>query len=130
MSLVIENILGVGDLERERVVLRVRGAPTDIGKYALLSVRSDGNIIRGGNIQRGYWFSDRECAPGDLVVLYSKKGNRKQKKNSAGYTSHFFYWGLEQPRWKPGTNAALIIKMENWQTKIPIDADSDSVSDA
>lgn len=129
MSLVIESIIGVGELESERVVLRVSSGKTDIGKYAILSVRSDGKAIQGGNIQRGYWFSDRECEAGDLIILYSKKGTRKQKKNDAGTTSYFFYWGLEQPRWKSGTNAALLIRLDDFRAKMPIAADADAITD-
>lgn len=124
MSLLLEAILSAGDLEHERVVLRIKQEEIEIGDYAILSVHADGEYIFGGNIFRGYWFADITLKPGDTVVLYSKKGKQSEKTNKNGSKSVFFYWGLDAPHWKHGANAALVVNIDTLSYVHPLLDDS------
>jgi hypothetical protein len=124
MSLIIETIRNPGDLNRERVVMRVVEETTEIGEYIVLSVRADGKSVFGGDIFRGFWLPDAELNAGDTVVLYTKSGNRGRKTNKNGSKSLFFYWGLTNCRWKPDTNAAVLFNVTEWQRAFPLEDDA------
>lgn len=96
MKIVIKYIKDFGNPEKERVVLKVN-APTDIGQYVVAeSVKVNENAI-SSEIKNQYWFPDQELKVGDLVVLYTKRGEKKSVLNKDGSTTYFFYWGLENP---------------------------------
>lgn len=96
MKIEIKYIKDFGDPEKERVVFKVN-APTNIGLYVVAeSVKVNDNAI-SSEIKNQYWLPDQELKIGDLVVLYTKKGERKSVLNKDGSTTYFFYWGLENP---------------------------------
>jgi hypothetical protein len=73
---------------------------TDIGEYVVLRARSgDERTILTGSLRGGYWFPDKQVRRGDLVVLYTKAGNSREKRNSDGSQTHFFYWGRTTACW-------------------------------
>lgn len=96
MKIIIKYIKDFGNPEKERVVLKVN-ASTNIGQYVVAeSVKVNDNAI-SAEIKNQYWFPDQELKVGDLVVLYTKKGEKKSVLNKDGSTTYFFYWGLENP---------------------------------
>lgn len=96
MKVEIKYIKDFGDPEKERVVFKVN-APTNIGLYVVAeSVKVNDNAI-SSEIKNQYWFPDQNLGIGDLVVLYTKKGEKKSVLNKDGSTTYFFYWGLEKP---------------------------------
>ena len=98
MSFEIRGVENIGDLERERVVLRAK-TETPIGHYAVFRCNpSDDGRVLSGDIPSAYWFEDKTVKSGDFVVLYTKGGQSSEKVNS-GNTSHFFYWGKSAAQW-------------------------------
>jgi hypothetical protein len=116
MNLTLVGIENVGDLERERVVLRAT-AEVDIGRYAIFrcNLTSDKGVA-AGHVPSAYWFPDRKLKQGDFVVLYSKMGTSSEKTGN-GSTSYFFYWGWKSAQW-PGHRAALV-NTATWQYSPP-----------
>lgn len=113
MTLKIENVADSDEFEKERVVLRVQD-DDDIGHYAVFQTRlSDDGRALSGKIAACYWFPDKEVKTGDLVVLYTKSGERSEKKNESGTTSHFFYWGMTEPLWTKKT--PTLVTTPKWQ---------------
>lgn len=53
----------------------------------------------------------------DLVVLYTKKGDKSERLNKDGSTSHFFHWGLEKTIWNGKDDAVVLIEVKNWIAK-------------
>ena len=74
MRIAILSIADKGNLEKERLVLRVR-ADADVGDYILIQTgfQSDGVTIDTHNT---YWFPYKKVEAGDLVVIYTKKAAR------------------------------------------------------
>jgi hypothetical protein len=114
MRIKLIGIEGIGDINRERIVLKAL-RETDIGDYAiLLSKRSEEGIPTGGSIESAFWFPNRDLKPGDLVILYTKSGKRGQKSIGEEKTSHFYYWDWGRPIWTTKTIPVLLHAAE-WE---------------
>lgn len=111
MKLKLRSVAAPGDLEKERLVLDAT-LDTDVGDYAVLwsGIGSSGGPTSGR--KRAYWFPDVSVKAGDVVVLYTKKGERGKKTLDAGGTAHFFYWGRESPLWDDSHCAVLLLVSE------------------
>lgn len=113
MTFELRGVENIGDLERERVVLRAT-SEADIGDYAVFRCRASGDEkVLSGNVPAAYWFVDRKVKSGDFVVLYSKTGETGEKTNENGNTSYFFYWGYSKPQWS-GFIAVLVETGRDW----------------
>ena len=119
MNLEVRGIENAQDLESERLVLKAK-VDLDVGRYVVLRVRTvDERLVAGGNVEAAYWIPDKKVKAGDFIVIYSKSGSSSEKLSTDGKTaSHFFYWGASQPRWTPGT-AAAIIEAATWALTRP-----------
>ena len=118
MKVQIQSFKDVGVPDKERVVMKV-ATDHDIGKYLLFhsNKSAESNATSGRKIM--YWFPDKPIKAGDLVVLYSKKGKRSEKKLDSGGTVHFFYWGLEDPVWGDDSKVAVLMLSAEWNTATP-----------
>jgi hypothetical protein len=97
MKLEIQNVADKGNLDKERLVLKVR-KDTDMGDYVLLQTGYDNGSVNI-EIYATYWFPYKEVKTGDLVVIYTKDGVSNEKELTQGYKAHFFYWELEDAIW-------------------------------
>jgi hypothetical protein len=119
MTLKLVGIEFPGEIEKERIVYRAL-YDVDIGDYAVFRCRTSKNdldMILGGNFS-GYWLPDVEVKAGDLVVLYTKRGLRSEKRVE-NTTSRFFYWNRINAVWVPGYTAALV-KTVSYSLSAPI----------
>jgi len=108
MILKISEISNVGNLARERVILRAIGAG-DLGNYAIFCGYADEDgDFQAGSVANAFWFPTRDLKTGDIVVLYTKDGSHSEKLNDSKTTSHFFYWGLTESLWDKGRALALV----------------------
>lgn len=115
MSIKIKAIRDAGNYLKERLVLKVLRRD-DIGSYAVfLTTSYDGSVT--GERVLAYWFPDKNIKAGDLVVLYTKQGNNQYKKYPSGSTTHFFYWGLEESIWNDPDDTAVLVQIEEWESK-------------
>lgn len=108
MVLKLVSVENGGTLDSERVVLR---APIDLsaGKYLILRARkSPDDKVFSGAIPGAYWFETIPIKARDLVVLYTKVGQRSSKVAEDGITSHFFYWSLSSAIWDMEHKPAVI----------------------
>ncbi|WP_155987362.1 MULTISPECIES: hypothetical protein [unclassified Thioalkalivibrio] len=119
MSARIIAIKESGDISNERVVARVKGS-IDIGTYVLLATKYEGDSVTN-EVESAYWFPDKEVSEGDLVVLYTKSGGDKSRKNKNGSRTHFFYWGKDKAVWGRSDRAAVLIQSRSWQGFTPED---------
>ena len=120
MNVNIKDIKYRGDLHEERLILEV-SMDDDIGRYVVFDTAAaeDGGV--SNRVKRAYWFPDKAVSAGDLVVLYTRAGQPKIKRNSGDFTTHFFYWGLDQPVWDRPGKLAVLLKTQDWQAKNPVD---------
>ncbi len=119
MSAKIIAVKEPGDISNERVVARVKGN-IDIGSYVLLSTKYADESVTN-EVDSAYWFPDKDVSEGDLVVLYTKSGRDKTRKNKSGGKTHFFYWGKERPVWGRSDKAAVLVQSRTWQAFTPDD---------
>lgn len=116
MKIKIQSIKDRGDLENERVVLKVI-ADGDIGRYLLAVGRySDENSVSTEFVQV-FWFPDKSVKEGDFVVLFTKDGKRTEYGNKSESTTHAFYLGRSAPIWSDSASAAILFELGNWQAK-------------
>ena len=116
MKITIDSFVDCGLLDKERVILKVF-EDGDLGDYtALLSKKNvkDGENISSAGKQWCYWFPNVDVKKGDLIVLYSKKGNQKTKEINANSTARFFYWGFDEPIWVGHKYNLVLLYSEEW----------------
>ena len=118
MKVQIQSFADAGIAEKERVVISATG-DHDIGKYLLFFSKKGAESNATSGRKTMYWFPDKPIKAGDLVVLYSKKGRRSEKKLDNGSTVHFFYWGLEAPIWGDDSKVAVLMQSMEWNTATP-----------
>ena len=113
MRLEISSFVDVGVYERERLVIKIL-FDIDIGSYVvLLSSLSEARNPTAGR-KTAYWFPDGKVKTGDLVVLYTKKGEDRKKDIGEGRTTHFYYWGLDGAIWGSSNKTAVILRIADW----------------
>lgn len=96
MKIGIDYIKDTNDPEKERVVFKVI-QPTNLGLYVVAKSVQVGDVSISSVIKNPYWFPDQELKLGDLVVLYTKGGEKRSVLNNDGTTTYFYYWGLDEP---------------------------------
>lgn len=113
MTFKITKIIDAGSIDKERIVLRAQ-SDTDVGSCLLLGGEAVGpDRVSSGDMPFAYWFEDKPVKAKDLVVLYTKSGQNREKENENGTTSHFFYVGRDESLWGSRLRPALI-NSEDW----------------
>lgn len=116
MNVAIRSIRSAGNLENERMVLKVL-KDCDIGRYLTFDSTYTGEGKVSNLVRHPYWIPDREVKAGDLVIIYTKSGKQSQRTNSDGSTSHFFYRGLERTIWNQSGDCAVVVEIADWNSK-------------
>src|SRR5438552_3732291 len=82
MKATLRYIRDAGDIENERVVIRV-DATANIGHYLLgdTDFQEDGTVV--ASLRAVYWFPDTTVSAGDFVILYTKAGVARRGANRA-----------------------------------------------
>ncbi|UTY23681.1 hypothetical protein [Treponema denticola] len=115
MDIRILYVKDAGNKSAERIVLEANN-DCDIGDYILFDTTYDGNYI-SNKLRHNYWFPDKKIKAGDKIILYSKQGIERSKKNISGNTSHFFYWDLDIAVWNKSKDCALLVNIEDYLVK-------------
>lgn len=116
MKIQIKYVKDAGDLDNERLILEALD-DEEIGSYIVADTTYEGNETISNKLRNVFWIPDKEVSKGDLIVIYTKSGNDKSKKNKSGTYTHFFYWGLDRTIWNVGNDAATIFKIRDWVMK-------------
>ncbi|MGB6064787.1 MAG: hypothetical protein WBG50_08255 [Desulfomonilaceae bacterium] len=112
MKLRIQKIADEGNLEKERIVIKVV-AKTDIGVYTVFQVDTEQGKITS-DVQDAFWFPDQPVSVNDTVVLYTKQGVNKSRPSETGGKLHFFYWGKKQSKWNSNW-APVLLFISDWE---------------
>jgi hypothetical protein len=113
MNLSLVSFADSGNLERERVVLKVTG-DDDVGTYIALCSESGEPRIASSGKNLAFWFPETAVKEGDIVVLYTKSGEESKKDIGDGHTAYFFYWGLPNPVWGTSDMALVLIETNEY----------------
>lgn len=116
MKLKITNIRDQGNLDKERVVMKVESGG-NVGEFLLVQSEYHNNSVTNG-VYDTYWFPDKDVNVGDFVVLYTKSGTNSEKPFKE-VKSHFFYWGRKQPMWNTENRAAVLMHAPTWESFKP-----------
>lgn len=125
MNIKISDIKDYGNLEKERIVLNVL-SDTDLGKYIIALTEELPDNLISSSIRDAYWLPDQSLKTGDMVVVYTKKGNRSSRKNEDGTTTYFLYWGQNEPLGRNQNNGVVLFQAAwTYRRIIPKQSDSD-----
>ena len=113
----IDFVADKGDPTRERLVLRVR-RNADIGDFVLIRTGFEDNQVTTEVINT-FWFPYKPVNRGDIVVVYSKRGNTKHKELRDNRTAYFFYWGQDSALWDDDNVAPVLLYAPDWVGKAP-----------
>lgn len=116
MNLQIVLVRDAGDLKNERLVLKAEN-DGDIGNYIVADTTYTSESSVSNRLRHVFWIPDKEVTSGDLVVIYTKYGTPKTKKNKSGNSTHFFYWGLERTVWNKEEDVAALFELSEWDFK-------------
>lgn len=111
MKVKIRQVVDHGH-EDERIILDVAD-DTEIGDYVVLDTTysTEGKVTN--KVRHPYWFPNQGVKKGDIVVLYTRKGN-SNPVNKDQYTIWFYYWGLDSCVWNNDGDCAIIMHIDQW----------------
>jgi hypothetical protein len=115
MSLELRSIVGKGEISKERLTLRALTS-CDVGDFIVLRTGHDGEDVTT-DARNAFWFPYQNVESGDLVVVYTKRGNRNFRSLTTGKTAHFFYLGLNETIWHVPKVAAVLLYAPTWQAR-------------
>ncbi len=101
------------DLQEERIIFEAT-SDGDIGDHIVLRAQSSGTGVHGGGLD-AYWVPNKSVNSGDLVVLYTKKGENSHKKWKDGSRTWYLYWGRESASWQ-SPFVPVLMQIEYWAT--------------
>lgn len=114
MKFKIRGLREAGNLEKERVVIEIL-EDGDAGKLVVASTVQQGPSNVSPRIKSPYWIPDQEVSKGDLVVIYTKKGQRNSRENDDSTSSHFFYMGKSESLYSGKDDTAAVFNIANWR---------------
>lgn len=114
MKIALRSIIEAGDPQKERITLKVT-EPADIGDFMLTRNLQVGDEIAIEALNT-FWFPYSLVDKGDLIVLYTRKGEAKTKPLDNGSTAHFFFWGIDQPIWRGDDASPVLMYIPEWST--------------
>lgn len=113
MSLKFSEIKDAGDFMKERFIFTVE-SECELGKYLVAHSKIINDTSFSSKLQDLFWFPDKTVQPGDLVVLYTKKGESSAAVNEDNSKTYFYYWGLESPL-STSERSCLVLLDASWK---------------
>lgn len=113
MKYKIRGLREPGNLEKERVTIEIL-EDGDAGKLIITSTIQKGPDNVSPRIKNPYWIPDQEVKMGDLVIVYTKKGQNNVRKNNDDTTSYFFYMGLTDALYDEDNKTAAVFSIAKW----------------
>jgi hypothetical protein len=117
MKLKIEKIVDRGSRNDERLWLKVL-QDSDLSYYIVFDTTYTSQNAISNILRHSYWFPSIKVKSGDNVVLYTQKGKYLATKNNDGTTTHFFYWGSDNPIWNNQGDCAVLFEITTWVTSL------------
>ena len=117
MKLQINSILGHTPPNEEYLLIDVL-EKTNLNEYMVMNtLRTDDgiNLIRNRHI---YLFPSKKVQKGDLVVLFSTKGNDNEQIDVFQNKWHIFYWNLSRRIWRKHIGNVYLVHVKSWESKM------------
>jgi hypothetical protein len=117
VTLVLRNIVDAGLHDKERLILRAT-ENVDLGDYAILVVGEVNPEELSTRVQFAFWFPYKPIKKDELVVVYTKAGQPREKALTGGGATHFYYWDLEDILWDTASQRnAVLLHSPKWTSK-------------
>ena len=117
MKIDIQSIADKGNLEKERLILKVI-TDTNIGDYLVLQTGFNNDEVTIATFQ-SYWFPYKPVSAGDIVVIYTRSGKENEKELKEGRKAYFFYWGINSAIWNRKDRTPVVLHAPEWISKSP-----------
>lgn len=113
MSLQIVEVRDKGDLESERLLLKVN---EDINLKGIVvmdnTYNSDGELSNIG--EHAYKFPSKDIEKGDYIFLFTKirpnNALTESEKEGGNPVSHYFYWGRDTTVWNIDGDVCTLLR--------------------
>ena len=113
MKFTIDGLKEPGNLEKERVVIEIL-EDGNIGTLLVASTTQQAEDRVSSQINNPYWIPDQDVKKGDLIIIYTKSGQKNNRKNHSGSSSYFFYIGMEQPLYSENNKTVVVFDVSEW----------------
>lgn len=101
-------------------------AECELGNYIAGHSRIINDTAFSSKLQNLFWFPDKKVSTGDLVVLYTKRGENNVAVNEDGSNTHFYYWGLDSSISSNERNCIVVLDA-SWEViEVPIKPQEDT----
>lgn len=116
MELKIKNVIDYGTHGSERVELTVV-SNCNLKYYMIADTTYNGQNSISNKMRHVFWFTPQDVKSGDELVVYTKNGiNSSEYINGGRNVKYIFYWGLSSYVWNNSGDAAILFKLNNWNT--------------
>lgn len=117
MNLKLRKVEYAGDLEKERVIIDVKG-DDDLNNYMIVDNTFDGEGEPSNKHRHLYKFRfhKRDVSRGDIIVLNSREGKYGLTKLGSGANRHDFYWDSKNSIWNKGRDKCHLIRIEDFES--------------
>lgn len=114
MKLKVIHIKEAGDIEKERVVL-ASDEDENSWNYGLGKATAIGDGFHPF-INNMFLLPEIIVTKGDMISIYTKKGNYRKYLFNGKVMVHEVFIGLESPLWKEG-DSAVLFNISGWSSK-------------
>jgi len=113
MDLEIYAIADKNDLQNERVAINVL-KECNLKFFLLFKTHfTEKGFYHESD--KSYWFTPRKVSAGDTIIIYTKSGTEKIKKDEKNETTtHFIYWGLKSPIFTDDSKGVVLAQVSDW----------------
>jgi hypothetical protein len=113
MNLKLRKVEYAGDLEKERVIIDVKG-DDDLNNYMIVDNTFNNEGEPSNKHRHLYKFPKQSVKKGDLIVLFSKEGKNRVINHDGDINQYNFYWNNSTTSvWNKGIDKCHLIKIEN-----------------
>lgn len=113
MKIKVRGIRDPGLIGKERVVIDAL-EDGDIGSQILASTRRTPGGV-SSKIFSPFWIPDATVKKGDVIVVYTKAGEKNSRENADKSNSYFFYIGSNEPLYTDSEVTAVVFSVERWK---------------
>lgn len=111
MKVKIRGVVDGNNHKNEMLVIDVM-EDTDMGQYLVMdsTYKPDGTV--SNRFRHIYWFPPKKVKKGDIVILFTKKGEDITDQE-ANQVVHFFYWNVESSVWNNAGDCVVLLHCDD-----------------
>lgn len=115
MKVKIKGVVGGNNHDNETLVLDVI-EDTDMEQYIVMDSTYNPDRTVSNRFRHVYWFPPKKVKEGDIVVLFTKRGEDFTDSES-NKTIHFFHWNVDTCIWNNDGDCAVLLHCDDGTSK-------------